>query len=157
MRVLVLSIGRWKKGPQRALYEEYRGRLDWPVELREIEARRALPPAQLKARETELLLAALPADRARTAVVALDARGTALDSEQFARRLERWRDQGRARIAFLVGGADGLAHEALAAADLVLSFGALTWPHLLVRGMLMEQLYRAQQILAGHPYHRGGG
>jgi 23S rRNA (pseudouridine1915-N3)-methyltransferase len=157
MRILVLSIGRWKKGPQRALYEDYRARLDWPVELREIEERRALPPAQLKARETELLLAALPADRARTAVVALDARGKALDSEEFARRLGRWRDEGRAGIAFLIGGAEGLGPAALETADLVLSFGALTWPHLLVRGMLLEQLYRARQILAGHPYHRGGG
>jgi len=156
MRILVLSAGRWKKSAPKALYEEYRARLDWPVELREIEERRALPPARLKARETELLLAALPADRGRVAVVALDARGKALGSEEFARRLGRWRDEGRS-IAFLIGGADGLGPEALAAADLVLSLGALTWPHLLVRGMLLEQLYRAQQILAGHPYHRGGG
>lgn len=156
MRVLILSIGRWKRGPQRALYDEYRERLDWPVELREIEERRALPPAKLKSREGELLLAALPADRARTAVVALDAGGKSLTSEAFAGRLGRWRDEGRAGVAFLIGGADGLSPGVLEAADLTLSLGALTWPHLLVRGMLMEQLYRAQQILAGHPYHRGG-
>jgi 23S rRNA (pseudouridine1915-N3)-methyltransferase len=156
MRILILSIGRWKRGAQRALYEEYRGRLSWPVELREIEERRPLPPAKLKLRETELLLGALPADRARTAVVALDAKGKTLASEAFAARLGRWRDEGRASIAFLIGGADGLAPAALEAADFALSLGALTWPHLLVRGMLMEQLYRAQQILAGHPYHRGG-
>jgi 23S rRNA (pseudouridine1915-N3)-methyltransferase len=156
MRILILSIGRWKRGPQRALYDEYRGRLAWPVELREIEERRSLPPAKLKARESELLLAALPAERARIAVVALDAGGKPLSSDAFAARLGRWRDEGRAGTAFLIGGADGLAPTALAAADLTLSLGALTWPHLLVRGMLMEQLYRAQQILAGHPYHRGG-
>lgn len=156
MRVLILSIGRWKRGPQRALYDEYRARLAWPVELREIEERRALPPAKLKPREAELLLAALPAERARHAVVALDAGGKTLTSEAFAARLGRWRDEGRAGVAFLIGGADGLAPTALAAADFTLSLGALTWPHLLVRGMLMEQLYRAQQILAGHPYHRGG-
>lgn len=156
MRILILSIGRWKRGPQRALYDEYRARLAWPVELREIEERRALPPAKLRTREAELLLAALPSDRARTAVVALDAGGKPLSSEAFAARLGRWRDEGRAGVAFLIGGADGLAPAALAAADFTLSLGALTWPHLLVRGMLMEQLYRAQQILAGHPYHRGG-
>ena len=156
MRILILSVGRWKRGPLRALYDEYRARLAWPVELRELEERRSLPPVKLKARETELLLTALPSDRARTAVVALDAGGRSLSSEAFAARLGRWRDDGRADIVFLIGGADGLAPAALAAADLTLSLGAFTWPHLLVRGMLMEQLYRAQQILAGHPYHRSG-
>lgn len=156
MRILILSIGRWKRGPQRALYDEYRERLGWPVELREIEERRTLPPAKLRSREGELLLAALPADRARTAVVALDPGGKSLTSEAFAARLGRWRDEGRAGVAFLIGGADGLAPGVLEAADLTLSLGALTWPHLLVRGMLVEQLYRARQILAGHPYHRGG-
>lgn len=156
MRILILSIGRWKAGAQRALYEEYRGRIAWPVELREIEERRKLPPVQLKARENESLLAALPAPRANLAVVALDPIGKALTSEAFAARLGAWRDEGRATVAFLIGGADGLTLQARKAADLVLSLGAFTWPHLLVRGMLAEQLYRAQQILAGHPYHRGG-
>ncbi|MGD9742298.1 MAG: 23S rRNA (pseudouridine(1915)-N(3))-methyltransferase RlmH [Dongiaceae bacterium] len=156
MRILILSVGRWKAGPQRALYEAYRERIAWPVELREIEERKRLPPAALKARESALLLAALPAARADFALVALDPTGKAMTSEAFAARLGAWRDEGRGTIAFLIGGADGLAPEARKAADLVLSFGAPTWPHLLVRGMLAEQLYRAQQILAGHPYHRGG-
>ena len=77
-----------------------------------------------------------------------------LDSETFAKRLERWRDDGVADIAFLIGGADGHGEAVLAKSSLVLSFGAMTWPHQLARAMLAEQIYRAQQLLAGHPYHR---
>ena len=98
-----------------------------------------------------MLLAAVPAD---AAVVALDESGQALSSRALAARIGRWRDDGRGCIAFLVGGADGLDDAVCARADLVLSFGKATWPHMLARAMLAEQLYRAQQILAGHPYHR---
>ncbi len=88
------------------------------------------------------------------AVVALDERGKALSSRELAKRIGGWRDEGRGCIAFLIGGADGLDNTVRARADLTLSFGRLTWPHLLARGMLAEQIYRAQQIIAGHPYHR---
>ena len=86
--------------------------------------------------------------------MALDGRGQALTSEAFAERLQRWRDGGIDDLAFLIGGAEGLADAVRQKAHLVLSLGAMTWPHLLARGMLLEQLYRAQQITAGHPYHR---
>ena len=102
-------------------------------------------------REGELLLAAAPAG---ATLVALDRRGKVLDSQGFADRLGRWRDQSVADIAFLVGGAEGHAEPLLEKSALVLSFGAMTWPHLLARAMLAEQIYRAQQMLAGHPYHR---
>jgi 23S rRNA (pseudouridine1915-N3)-methyltransferase len=105
----------------------------------------------LRAREAELILAAL-APGAR--LVALDERGLAWTSRDLADRLAQWRDQGTATLAFAIGGADGLGRAVIERADAVLSLGAMTWPHLLVRGMLLEQLYRAQQILAGHPYHR---
>jgi 23S rRNA (pseudouridine1915-N3)-methyltransferase len=154
MRVLICAVGRWKAGPMRDLFEDYRRRLTWAVELREVEEKRSLPEAQRKAREAELLLALLPRERARLAVVTLDERGKSLASAAFAQRVGRWRDEGRDTLAFLIGGAAGHGATALEAADLVLALGPMTWPHLLVRGMVMEQLYRAQQILAGHPYHR---
>lgn len=121
----------------------------WPVTLRELDVR--APDATRRAREAEALAGALPAG---AKVVALDERGTMPGSEDFAATLGRWRDAGDADIAFLIGGADGFDESIRRRADLVLALGRLTWPHLLVRALLMEQLYRAQQILAGHPYHR---
>jgi 23S rRNA (pseudouridine1915-N3)-methyltransferase len=154
MRILIGAVGRWKAGPTRDLFEDYRKRLSWPVELKEVEEKRALPDAQLKAREATLLLAALPRERGDLVVVALDENGQNLGSEAFARRIGRWRDEGRDTLAFLIGGAAGHGAAVLEAAHFKLALGSMTWPHLLVRGMLAEQLYRAQQILAGHPYHR---
>ncbi|MEX1205789.1 MAG: 23S rRNA (pseudouridine(1915)-N(3))-methyltransferase RlmH, partial [Dongiaceae bacterium] len=135
------------------LFEDYRRRIAWPVALSEVEERRKLPPERLRAREAELLLAALPKAK-DLCVVALDERGRTFDSAGFAARLAAWRDEGVSDIAFLIGGAEGHGEAVRARADLVLSLGAMTWPHLLVRGLLAEQLYRAQQILSGHPYHR---
>ena len=89
-------------------------------------------------------------------MIALDEAGKTLSSEDFARHLGDLRDRGRREVVFLIGGAEGLSPRLVAGADLVLAFGAATWPHLLVRAMLIEQIFRAQQILAGHPYHRGG-
>jgi 23S rRNA (pseudouridine1915-N3)-methyltransferase len=139
----------------------YAGRIAPPVTLVELEEKRRLPPAELKNREAELILAALP-EGAR--LVALDARGDAWTSREFAQRLEAWRDggaTGQARglkahggVAFAIGGAEGLGAAVIANAHAVVSLGSLTWPHFLARIMLLEQLYRAQQIRAGHPYHR---
>jgi 23S rRNA (pseudouridine1915-N3)-methyltransferase len=113
--------------------------------------RQRLPAAALKAREAQLILAALP-EGAR--LVALDERGALWSSRMLSERLAAWRDRGAAELAFAIGGADGLGAAVLDHAEATLSLGPMTWPHLLVRGMLLEQLYRAQQILAGHPYHR---
>jgi 23S rRNA (pseudouridine1915-N3)-methyltransferase len=98
-----------------------------------------------------LILADLPS---RVPFVALDERGAPWSSRLLAERIANWRDQGCPEIAFAIGGADGLHSAVLERADATLSLGPMTWPHLLVRGMLLEQLYRAQQILVGHPYHR---
>jgi 23S rRNA (pseudouridine1915-N3)-methyltransferase len=133
------------------LQAEYLKRLNPPPAIVELEEKRKLPPAQLKAREAELILAALPAD---ARLVALDETGAAWRSRELAGRLAAWRDQGTPMLAFAIGGADGLGAAVIARAEAVMSLGAMTWPHLLVRTMLLEQLYRAQQILAGHPYHR---
>jgi 23S rRNA (pseudouridine1915-N3)-methyltransferase len=122
-----------------------------PAAIIELEEKRRLPPAELKAREAELILAALPAG---ARLIVLDQRGAEWTSREFADRLRAWRDGGAASLAFAIGGAEGLGGAVIDRADAVLSLGAMTWPHLLVRGMLLEQLYRAQQILAGHPYHR---
>lgn len=150
MRLTIIAVGRHKTGPLKALQEFYAERIRWPLTIREIEERRKLPPAELKAREADLILGALPKD---AVLVALDARGKTLSSTDLAARFARWRDAD-ASLAFVIGGADGLADSVVDKAKLVLSLGAMTWPHLLVRGMLLEQIYRAQQILAGHPYHR---
>jgi 23S rRNA (pseudouridine1915-N3)-methyltransferase len=151
MRITLAAVGRAKAGPARELYEFYAGRLAWPLTLKEVEERRTLPPVALKAREAELLLAALPRG---ARLVALDETGRNLTSSQFAERIDRWRDEGAQDLAIAIGGAEGLAETVREQADLVLALGTMTWPHLLVRGMIAEQLYRAQTILAGHPYHR---
>ena len=150
MRIFIAAVGRARAGEARTLYEEYISRLTWQVTLREVEEKRKLPPPERKAREAELLLGTLPA---AAAAVALDEGGKALSSRAFAERIGSWRDEGR-DLAFLIGGADGLGAEVLRRADLTLSLGPMTWPHLLVRVLLAEQLYRAHSILAGHPYHR---
>lgn len=129
----------------------YAARLLPPPVIVELEAKQKLPPALLKAREGELILEALPTG---VPLVALDQRGSEWSSRDLADRLATWRDQGTAELAFAIGGAEGLAAAVLDRAAATLSLGMMTWPHLLVRGMLLEQLYRAQQILAGHPYHR---
>jgi len=152
VKLTIACIGRANRGPERDLYEHYAGRIRWPLALREVEEKRKLPPAQLIPREGELLLASVPS---KSVLVALDRRGKVLDSEGFARRLERWRDDSVNDVAFLVGGADGHGEALLKKAALILSFGAMTWPHLLARAMLAEQIYRALAILSGHPYHRG--
>jgi 23S rRNA (pseudouridine1915-N3)-methyltransferase len=156
VKLALIAAGRLKSGPQRDLFEEYSRRLAWPIAVTEIEERRPLAPAELKAREGALIEAALDAAfRKLTApvLVALDERGLVLSSAAFAERLQRWRDGGRDAV-FVIGGAEGLARPVLERAELTLSLGAMTWPHLLVRVLLAEQIYRAQTILARHPYHR---
>lgn len=133
------------------MFQHY-GRLVRPALLvKEVEEKRPLPVAERKDREAELLLAAIPAG---AVVVALDEHGQMLASTAFAARLGRWRDDGTGDLAFAIGGADGHGAALKARADLLLSLSPMTWPHLLVRGMLAEQLWRAQAILTGHPYHR---
>lgn len=150
MRVSILAVGRARDGPERALYEGYVGRLPWPVRLVEVEPRGRFPPADLKRREAELLLKAAPP---ASLLVALDERGRTFDSAAFADRLSRWRD-GAAELAFVIGGADGLHDSVRTRAGLLLSLGPMTWPHMLVRALLAEQLWRAYSISSGHPYHR---
>lgn len=158
MRIIVAAIGKARAEPAQALFDDYARRLTrsgpagLTLELAEAEDRRKLSVEARRAAEAELLLARIPKD---AALVALDGRGKTLSSEDFARQLRRWRDDGTATLAFVIGGADGLDPALVKRARFVLSLGAMTWPHLLVRAMLAEQIYRAQSILLGHPYHRG--
>jgi 23S rRNA (pseudouridine1915-N3)-methyltransferase len=122
-----------------------------PAAIVELEPRQPLPAAARKAREAQLILAAMPA---RCRLLALDAGGEMWSSREFAEHLAGWRDAGVPELVFAIGGAEGLDRTILDRAAVRMSLGPMTWPHFLVRGMLLEQLYRAQQILAGHPYHR---
>lgn len=158
MRVSIAAVGRMKQGPERELVARYLDRAaasGKPLGLTgfdvlELPESRASLAAARKAEEARGLRALLPEGVA----VALDERGRTLKSEEFARLIARWRDDGKAALGFVIGGADGLDPAVAAGADLTLSFSPLTWPHQLVRIMLAEQLYRATTILAGHPYHR---
>jgi len=151
MRCHLIAVGRSKAGPERQILELYAKRLSPSLTLLEVEEKRPLPEAQLKEREAELLLAALPKG---ALLVLLDEHGKTLSSQGFAEKLGHWRDHGVADLAFAIGGAAGHGSAARARADFTLSLGPMTWPHMLVRGMLAEQLYRGFSILAGHPYHR---
>jgi len=150
MRLVIVAVGRQRAGPLKDFERTYAERITLPLLIREVEERRKLSPAEMKTREAQLLLDTVPKG---ATLVALDGRGEELSSAAFAKRLDTWR-QAAADLAFVIGGAEGLAESVLKQAQFVLSLGAMTWPHLLVRGMLLEQIYRAQQILSGHPYHR---
>jgi 23S rRNA (pseudouridine1915-N3)-methyltransferase len=153
MHFLLLTIGKWKKAPEQALYEDYARRLRGALELREVVGFPALSAEERRRKETELLFASAKewgADR----IIILDETGVHLTSPALAECLSQWQDSGYRRIAILIGGDVGLEKSALAHAQLILSFGTMTWPHLLVRALCAEQLYRAQCIQSGHPYHR---
>ena len=150
MRLVVAAVGRGRGDPAQQIFEDYRKRLPWPLELREVRAGGGGKAG--REREAAALMKGLAAD---AYVIALDGTGKALTSEGFAAKLASVRDDGAAVVAFLIGGADGHGAPVIARADMVLSLGPMTWPHLLVRAMLAEQLWRAASILSGHPYHRG--
>ncbi|HXP95702.1 MAG TPA: 23S rRNA (pseudouridine(1915)-N(3))-methyltransferase RlmH [Telmatospirillum sp.] len=152
MQLLLAAVGRSRPGPERDLFDHYRRRLGWSLTVKEVEEKRPLSVPERVAREGELLLAQVPAG---DILVVLDERGKQIDSLLFAERMAAWRDTGRNHLTFVIGGADGHSENVRNRGDFLLSFGLMTWPHMLVRGMLAEQLYRAECILANHPYHRG--
>ena len=141
MLLHVIARGKISRSPEAELIARYAKRIAWPLKLTELPdlGGTVPPPAQTPVRE-----------------VLLDEHGQVMSSEEFAALLGRWRDDGVREARFLIGAADGHGAAAREKADLLLSFGAMTWPHLLVRAMLAEQLWRATSILAGHPYHRSG-
>ncbi|MXP40153.1 23S rRNA (pseudouridine(1915)-N(3))-methyltransferase RlmH [Altererythrobacter soli] len=140
MLLHVIARGKIGRSPEAELVERYAKRIAWPVRLTELpEVGGRIPEPQTPFR-----------------TVLLDERGKQLGSEAFARQIEAWRDGGIRETRFVIGAADGHGDAMRGEADLLLAFGAATWPHLLARAMLMEQLFRATSILAGHPYHRAG-
>ena len=155
MRVHLCAVGRMRAGPERDLVDDYVTRFDrtgralglGPLTEHEVEDRKG---GGMEA-EAELLSRAIPGG---AFVVTMDERGKSLSSPEFSAELARWRDAGRQDVAFVIGGADGIAPSLRARADFSISFGRMVWPHMLVRVMLAEQLYRAATILAGGPYHR---
>ncbi|MEL6541270.1 MAG: 23S rRNA (pseudouridine(1915)-N(3))-methyltransferase RlmH [Pseudomonadota bacterium] len=138
MLLHIIARGKIARSPEADLVARYEKRLTWPVKLTELPETGGRVPDLVTPCKTVLL----------------DERGKAMGSEDFAQSLGRWRDDGVREARFVLGAADGHSREERAEADLLLAFGPATWPHLLARAMLMEQLYRATAILAGHPYHR---
>jgi 23S rRNA (pseudouridine1915-N3)-methyltransferase len=136
----IVARGKIGRSPEADLVERYLKRIAWPTKVTELPERGGK----------------MPESAAGTVSIALDERGTALSSVELAKALERWRDGGKREARFLIGAADGHDEAERAKADLILSFGPATWPHLLARAMLAEQLFRATSILANHPYHREG-
>lgn len=140
MLLHIIARGRIGRGPEGELVERYLKRVSWPTRITELpESGGKVPP---------------PAPGGVT--ILLDEKGEQLGSMEFARHLEKWRDGGKREARFLIGGADGFDDADRAGADLLIAFGRATWPHLLARAMLAEQLWRATSILANHPYHREG-
>ncbi len=167
MRITIAAVGRLKTGPERSLAEHYRARAEAigrsqaiaPIEILERPESRARTADLRKDEEAERLLAALAdaepkARGGASRLVVLDERGRAFDSVAFAELIRRWRDNGTRQLSFAIGGPDGLAKAVCAQGDMLLSLSAMTLPHALARIVLLEQLYRAMTILAGHPYHR---
>src|SRR2546423_999902 len=158
MRIVVAAVGRLRRGPESELAERYgeravksgRGIGLRSLDVIEIAESRARDAGRRMLEESIALANVIPE---RAAVVLLDPRGEDADSNAFVKRLRGWNDGGR-DVAFVIGGPDGLAPTLSEDADLHLAFGALTWPHQLVRVMLLEQIYRAITIMSGHPYHR---
>ena len=140
MQLHIIARGKIGRGPEADLVDRYLRRIAWPMKVTELPESGGKPPPH--------------ADGSIT--IMLDEKGEQLGSSALARKLERWRDGGVREARFLIGGADGFGEAERADADLLLAFGKATWPHLLARAMLAEQLFRATSILANHPYHREG-
>ena len=140
MLLHIVARGKIGRSPEAELVDRYLKRIAWPVKLTELPDRCGNVPA-------------LPSN---SVSILLDERGKALSSMELARLLEGWRDGGKREARFTIGAADGHEEEERGSADMLLSFGNATWPHLLARAMLAEQLFRATSILANHPYHREG-
>ena len=140
MLLHIVARGKIGRSPEAELVDRYLKRIKWPTRLTELPERRGN----------------IPAAAANSVTVVMDERGENLKSTELAEKLEAWRDGGKREARFLIGAADGHAEQQRREADLLLSFGNATWPHLLVRAMLAEQLFRATAILANHPYHREG-
>ncbi len=150
LKVEIIAVGRLKKGALFDLFTDYKKRLQWNLSVHEIESKYK-DPKTVQDDEARRILSKINND---SFVIIMDERGGGLRSLDFAETINNLQNTGVQNIQFILGGADGLTNEIRDRANLLLSFGQQTWPHMLARVMLLEQIYRAQQILAGHPYHR---
>lgn len=151
MKVILSCIGKMKRGPQQDLLDLYQKRLKMPFSVHEFEAKASLPTPKRQEAEADLLLSPFPE---QTYIIALDERGKDFSSQDFAARIQNIQNQGHKALGFIIGGADGLHPDLRKRADFLMCLGRMTWPHMLVRALISEQFYRAESILAGHPYHR---
>lgn len=158
MRLLIATVGKTARGPERELSDRYLQRIGQMAAaqgvkcaVKEIAQSRAARPDDRQREEADALRGTLPAGAMK---VILDEGGRTLSSKEFADRMSSWQNQAVADVAFVIGGPDGLATDLVDSADLVVAFGRMSWPHQLARVMLLEQIYRALTIIAGHPYHR---
>lgn len=148
MKIRIIAVGKLRNSLLLEQCGEYAKRIGWKISIKEIDA----PKASTSSIEAPLILKHLSEP---SFVIALDERGESFTSPDFAKKISKWQNQAPSNtLTFLIGGADGFDNSIREQADFLLSFGKQTWPHMLVRVMLLEQIYRAQQILAGHPYHR---
>lgn len=151
-KIDLIAVGKVKKGPWHDLITDYVSRTKWPLNVIEVESKYTDPKTQQE-HEQRLILDKLDTD---SFIIVLDERGDGLRSLDFSQTLQKIRDTGSNKLTFLIGGAEGFTDDIRNKANMLLSFGQQTWPHVMVRVMLLEQIYRAQQIIAGHPYHREG-
>ena len=151
MNITIVAVGRMKKGPEQSLWDIYAKRLKWPLALKEVEGKNSFGAKQIKRKEADLLLYKI---QKGAVLIAMDKNGLFLSSDDFAKKISTWQDDGINDLAITIGGSDGLDKVILDKAHLSISMGAMTWPHMLARVMLLEQVYRAQCILNKHPYHK---
>jgi 23S rRNA (pseudouridine1915-N3)-methyltransferase len=151
MHITIAAVGRLKVGPEKVLWDDYANRLRWRLTLKEVEEKKPLKFKQLKEKESRLLLAAVPKG---AVLVAMDQSAHPLSSFEFADKIKSWQDQCLREVVFFIGGSDGLDKLLLDRVSLKISMGSMTWPHMLARVMLLEQIYRSQCILSNHPYHK---
>ena len=151
MHLTIIAVGRMKQGPESQQIETYLKRCPWPVKIIEVEEKRPIKGPERMSREGDLIMKVIPDN---SHVIALDERGKSMRSTDFANMVRDQQDMGVANLVFLIGGADGYAASVKQRADRLLSLGTMTWPHMMARVMLTEQLYRASCILSGHPYHK---
>ena len=150
MKIFIITIGRLKSGPEKLLVDRFIRQITWPLTIYEVETKKKLEPHNLIRREGKLLMDACPKS---AKIIAMDKSGKQFTSLEFADQIKKWQHDAK-NIVFIIGGPYGLDKSVIESAELVLSFGQLTWPHMLARAMLLEQLYRVQQITKRHPYHK---
>jgi 23S rRNA (pseudouridine1915-N3)-methyltransferase len=151
MQITILAVGKIRNGIFNQLYELYVKRLRWEIILYEIESHNKKSGEEQQKDESMRLITLIPSD---ACVITLDERGKLLSSRELASWVEQKIEEGTKDICLIIGGPNGLGPDILFKSNLILALGRATWPHLMVRGMIAEQIYRVQQILSGHPYHR---